>query len=199
MTSPANCRWSRLPSLGSAPRKRCSWAWLRLSYLGPKGLRRCCSACAGTRSASKWLKLRGLVQAVKSLGKTLRTFQPTIRELASVSNELKNTLTEQIGLDEIRNEFRQGATGAPRDNFLADTAMRTEQSGAEAASSSHAEPVAMLEPDPDIERKRAESKQAAWGVQESPKAGLKMEELSLQELEAELERRRQAAQAASDA
>ncbi|KAK9835152.1 hypothetical protein WJX81_001635 [Elliptochloris bilobata] len=49
---------------------------------------------------------KGLAEAVKSLGKTLKTFQPTIRELASVSSDLKNTLEEQIGLDDIRAEFR---------------------------------------------------------------------------------------------
>lgn len=46
------------------------------------------------------------LQAVKSLGATLRTFSPTIRELASVTNDLSSTLQEQIGLDDIRNEFR---------------------------------------------------------------------------------------------
>ena len=46
------------------------------------------------------------VQAVKSLGATFRAFSPTIREIASVTNELSSTLQEQIGLDEIRNEFR---------------------------------------------------------------------------------------------
>jgi len=45
-------------------------------------------------------------QAVKSLGATLKTFSPTIKELASVTNELSSTLQEQIGLDDIRNEFR---------------------------------------------------------------------------------------------
>lgn len=46
------------------------------------------------------------MQAVKSLGATLRSFSPTIRELASVTSELSSTLQEQIGLDDIRNEFR---------------------------------------------------------------------------------------------
>ena len=43
---------------------------------------------------------------MKSLGATLKTFSPTIRELASVTNELSSTLQQQIGLDDIRNEFR---------------------------------------------------------------------------------------------
>jgi mttA/Hcf106 family len=53
-------------------------------------------------------------QAVKALGNTLRTFQPTIRELASVSSELRNTLEEQIGLDEIRQEFRSATLPPPQ-------------------------------------------------------------------------------------
>ena len=49
---------------------------------------------------------RTFAQAVKSLGATLKTFSPTIRELASVTNDLSSTLQQQIGLDDIRNEFR---------------------------------------------------------------------------------------------
>lgn len=52
-------------------------------------------------------------QAVKALGNTLRTFQPTIRELASVSSELRNTLEEQIGLDQIRQELRSATLPPP--------------------------------------------------------------------------------------
>ncbi|EXB93838.1 hypothetical protein L484_004324 [Morus notabilis] len=37
----------------------------------------------------------------RSLGKTLRAFQPTIRELQEVSREFKSTLEKEIGLDEI--------------------------------------------------------------------------------------------------
>ena len=54
------------------------------------------------------------LQAVKSLGKTLRAFQPTIREIASVSSDLRSSLEEQIGLDEIRNEFRASTLPEPR-------------------------------------------------------------------------------------
>jgi hypothetical protein len=54
------------------------------------------------------------LQAVKSLGKTLRAFQPTIREIASVSSDLRSSLEEQIGLDDIRAEFRAGTLPQPR-------------------------------------------------------------------------------------
>ena len=44
-------------------------------------------------------------QAARGLGKTLRSFAPTIQELTSVSRDLKNTLDEELGIDEIRREF----------------------------------------------------------------------------------------------
>ena len=46
---------------------------------------------------------KGLAEIAKQLGSTLRAFQPTIRELQEVSREFKETLEDEIGLDEIRN------------------------------------------------------------------------------------------------
>ncbi|KAK3013440.1 hypothetical protein RJ639_009358 [Escallonia herrerae] len=42
-------------------------------------------------------------QVARNLGKTLREFQPTIRELQDVSREFKSTLEREIGLDDIQN------------------------------------------------------------------------------------------------
>lgn len=44
---------------------------------------------------------KGLAEVARNLGKTLRAFQPTIRELQDVSREFKNTLEREIGLDDI--------------------------------------------------------------------------------------------------
>ncbi|XP_057427051.1 sec-independent protein translocase protein TATB, chloroplastic isoform X3 [Lotus japonicus] len=44
---------------------------------------------------------KGLAEVARNLGKTLRTFQPTIRELQDVSREFKSTLEREIGLDDI--------------------------------------------------------------------------------------------------
>ncbi|GAB4858296.1 hypothetical protein Ancab_009768 [Ancistrocladus abbreviatus] len=44
---------------------------------------------------------KGLAEVARNLGKTLRAFQPTIRELQEVSREFKNTLEREIGLDDI--------------------------------------------------------------------------------------------------
>ncbi|XVF09912.1 hypothetical protein REPUB_Repub07fG0138100 [Reevesia pubescens] len=44
---------------------------------------------------------KGLAEVARNLGKTLRAFQPTIKELQEVSREFKSTLEREIGLDEI--------------------------------------------------------------------------------------------------
>ncbi|XP_028053893.1 sec-independent protein translocase protein TATB, chloroplastic isoform X1 [Camellia sinensis] len=46
---------------------------------------------------------RRLIYVARNLGKTLREFQPTIKELQEVSREFKSTLEREIGLDEIQN------------------------------------------------------------------------------------------------
>lgn len=49
---------------------------------------------------------KGLADAAKSLGKTLRAFQPTIREVVAVSQDLKGTLEQELGLDELKQAAR---------------------------------------------------------------------------------------------
>lgn len=53
------------------------------------------------------------LQAAKSLGSTLRAFQPTIRELTQVSAELKSTLESEIGINEIKEELRRPVSPTP--------------------------------------------------------------------------------------
>ncbi|CAA3024962.1 sec-independent protein translocase protein TATB, chloroplastic-like isoform X2 [Olea europaea var. sylvestris] len=50
---------------------------------------------------------KGLAEVARNLGKTLRAFQPTIRELQEVSREFKGTLEREIGLDEIENPVKK--------------------------------------------------------------------------------------------
>ena len=56
---------------------------------------------------------KGLADIAKQLGQTLRAFQPTIRELQEVSREFKETLEDEIGLDEIRDDIAQVAAPVP--------------------------------------------------------------------------------------
>ncbi|CAI6005715.1 unnamed protein product [Closterium sp. NIES-65] len=46
---------------------------------------------------------KGLAEMARGVGKTLKTFQPTIRELQEVSREFRDTLQSEIGIDDIRN------------------------------------------------------------------------------------------------
>eukprot|EP00899_Mesostigma_viride_P027370 jgi/Mesvir1/7818/Mv11760-RA.1 len=45
---------------------------------------------------------KGLAEVAKTAGKTLKQFQPTIRELQQVSQDFKSTLEAEIGMDELR-------------------------------------------------------------------------------------------------
>ena len=140
------------------------------------------------------------LQAAKSLGKTVRSFQPTLKELASVSSELKSTLEEQIGLDEIRQEFRQGPDRAQGLNAAPTSAVSPVEPSSSGADSAHdqlpLQPLSQGEVeriDPDIERKRAGAAREAWSKTSSPgQPDSSLEGLSIDELEALLARKRAA-------
>lgn len=114
-------------------------------------------------------------QAAKSLGTSLRGFAPTIRELAGVSNELKQTLEQEIGLDEIRREWRDGSLPPllqQRSNSFQEqetsSSNRLEPDAASSGQPTKAELKEVTDEmaqqvDPDIARRRAESAQMAWG------------------------------------
>lgn len=147
---------------------------------------------------------KGLAQAAKSIGETLRAFAPTIRELTQVSSELKSTLEEEIGLNDLREEFQRPIVPSPRPpKALAS------QSADEATPSSSVESLsdltATMKPvdesmavaiDPEIERKRREAEQMAWGGQSPTQAPTEaapdLAAMSVEELEAELARRKAA-------
>ncbi|KAI8471927.1 MAG: mttA/Hcf106 family-domain-containing protein [Monoraphidium minutum] len=134
---------------------------------------------------------KGLADAAKSVGTALRAFQPTIREVVEVSQDLKGTLEKELGLDEIREAARVPVTPRPR----------PVSSGLDS------------DEDPDIEAKRAASASAAWANAPVASAAPSAAEpaaanvpqqlerpaaapakdlgaLSMEELEAELARRR---------
>lgn len=72
---------------------------------------------------------KGLAEVARNLGKTLREFQPTIKELQEVSQEFKNTLEKEIGLDDIRDSnqspFRTDRTTS-RSEVDKDSQIKTE-------------------------------------------------------------------------
>lgn len=138
---------------------------------------------------------KGLADAAKSVGQALRAFQPTIREVVEVSQDLRGTLEKELGLDEIREAARVPMVP------------RTPATTAMASSSASDE-------DPDIEAKRAASAAAAWdaapagaapataapGVppaaanipQQLQQPGKDIGSMTMEELEAELARRKAA-------
>ena len=105
---------------------------------------------------------KGLADIAKQLGQTLRAFQPTIKELQEVSREFRDTLEDEIGLDEIRNDIA-GVTApvptkrqAPAPNPVsADTAV----SAPSAPSADESENMVTKE-------MRAQAAAAAWGGDE---------------------------------
>lgn len=142
-----------------------------------------------------------------------------------MSNELKQTLEQEIGLDEIRREWRDGSSSSSlqqRSSSFQDTESssdnRLEPNEGSSKQPSKAELKEVTEEmaqqvDPDIARRRAESAKMAWGdtsnssapsnesqeVSKMPKtdapaapkvADSKMQGMSIEELEAELARRR---------
>lgn len=78
---------------------------------------------------------KGLAEVAKNLGKTLRTFQPTIRELQDVSREFKSTLEREIGLDDdlssARNTYGSSRTNTSRqfDSSLKDSSTVADPNG----------------------------------------------------------------------
>ncbi|XP_026379906.1 sec-independent protein translocase protein TATB, chloroplastic-like isoform X2 [Papaver somniferum] len=73
---------------------------------------------------------KGLAEVAKNLGKTLRAFQPTIRELQEVSREFKSTLEREIGLDDLppsaQNNYRStNATTTPPTSSTAPSAVES--------------------------------------------------------------------------
>lgn len=153
----------------------------------------------------------------------MRGFAPTIRELAGVSNELKQTLEQEIGLDDIRREWRDGTSRYPpyRDDSSSSGNRLESNSDAKDSKPSTSQLTQISEEiakeaDPSIEAKRAESARMAWGnqsgtsnasnqsheskeVSKAPKADasaapkpneLSLDGMSIEQLEAELAKRR---------
>ena len=160
---------------------------------------------------------KGLAQAAKSLGSTLRAFAPTIRELTQVSSELKSTLEEEIGLNDFRQEMQRPATPTPRPTPAAAAVIEAEAEAAMSSTSavsteSLSEITSGMQQmddayaktiDPEIESRREEAAKMAWGgaaptAMASPpvvaEAAAPLGNLSIDELEKELARRRAASQ-----
>lgn len=131
---------------------------------------------------------KGLAQAAKGFGEALRSFAPTIREITDLSSDLKSTIEDEIGLNDLREELR--TTLSVETGRTGKTTMARELSNLS------------NQEDPDIEAKRLESAKMAWGQVDEIGQGVGEEgnkpasqdlgSLSLEELEAEIRRRKAA-------
>ena len=155
------------------------------------------------------------------MGSSLRGVAPFVKEIAGAGTELKRALEEEIGLDDIRNEWRgQGPYpgSSPLNSFKGQAESKpsaakeaiAHDSGSASSASPGAETPKLTQVtenmaktvDPQIDQKRKASEAAAWGgnapaaAQEQgqqPTRGeaSSLEGLSMEQLEAELARRKQ--------
>ncbi|GIL71057.1 hypothetical protein Vretimale_3971 [Volvox reticuliferus] len=95
---------------------------------------------------------KGLAEAARSVGSTLRAFKPTIKEVVQVSQELKGTLEKELGIEEIREAARPTVRPSMAEPDTSEGPVGT-------LSDTMAKVI-----DPEIEAKRAASAQMAWGA-----------------------------------
>ncbi|GLI58507.1 hypothetical protein VaNZ11_000243 [Volvox africanus] len=95
---------------------------------------------------------KGLAEAARSVGSTLRAFKPTIKEVVQVSQELKGTLEKELGIEEIREAARPMVRPTMAEPDIPDGPIGP-------LSDTMAKVI-----DPEIEAKRAASAQMAWGA-----------------------------------
>uniref|UniRef100_J3MAH1 Sec-independent protein translocase protein TATB, chloroplastic n=1 Tax=Oryza brachyantha TaxID=4533 RepID=J3MAH1_ORYBR len=101
-----------------------------------------------------------VAEVARNLGKTLRAFQPTIRELQDVSREFKSTLGQEIGLDEV----------PPSTNYRSTTMNNSQQPAINTSSDDKPEvvPCTSEELMKVTEEQLSASAAAAWNTQEPP-------------------------------
>ena len=119
---------------------------------------------------------KGLAEAARSLGKTLRAFQPTIRELQEVSSEFKNTLEQEIGYEELKNEIRGVTAPTPKPaKPLSPDVPSIEEQAKQAEDVMKIEPKAVppvLSSDDSVvtDDMKAKAAAAAWGTESADAA-----------------------------
>ncbi|PVH35214.1 hypothetical protein PAHAL_7G129100 [Panicum hallii] len=101
---------------------------------------------------------KGLAEVARNLGKTLRAFQPTIRELQDVSREFRSTLEREIGIDEV----------PPSTNYRPTTTNNNEQPAADPNVKPETVPYTSEELMKVTEEQIAASAAAAWNTQPAP-------------------------------
>ncbi|CAL5027798.1 unnamed protein product [Urochloa decumbens] len=101
---------------------------------------------------------KGLAEVARNLGKTLRAFQPTIRELQDVSREFRSTLEREIGIDEV----------PPSSSYRPTTMNNNQQPAADPNVKPETAPYTSEELMKVTEEQIAASAAAAWNTQPAP-------------------------------
>ncbi|KAL6874384.1 hypothetical protein ACP4OV_013404 [Aristida adscensionis] len=99
---------------------------------------------------------KGLAEVARNLGKTLRAFQPTIRELQDVSREFRSTLEREIGIDEV----------PPSTTYRPPTANNSQQPVVDPNVKPETTPYSSEELMKVTEEQLAASAAAAWNTQQ---------------------------------
>ncbi|XP_062184882.1 sec-independent protein translocase protein TATB, chloroplastic-like isoform X2 [Phragmites australis] len=99
---------------------------------------------------------KGLAEIARNLGKTLRAFQPTIRELQDVSREFRSTLEREIGIDEV----------PPSTNYRPTNMNNSQQPAADPNVKPETAPYTSEELMKVTEEQIAASAAAAWNAQQ---------------------------------
>eukprot|EP00963_Diacronema_lutheri_P010226 scaffold988_cov393-Pavlova_lutheri.AAC.1 len=161
---------------------------------------------------------QGLAQAAKALGATLKSLAPTIRELQEVSTDFRSTLEKEIGMEEIgsftstssflANNAAKSSMESSR-SFMDEKPMDDplqfeadeEVEGAEKVEATDAEgrepteQVGEMGEELSLDEMRKKSQDMAWNASnveptESEEQRLAEDEFSLEEIQAEIQRRK---------
>lgn len=148
---------------------------------------------------------QGLAEAAKSLGQTVKAIKPTYDELMSTSQDMKSSLESSLGIDDVRRSFNSATTFDT--DSLGTTATSTKSFRNEDGSPkfSLGGPGSSIDSnDAGIDAQRAKSAEMAWGgssandassssssssVGHAEAGNSEVDALSLEDLQAELERR----------
>ncbi|KAL6652795.1 hypothetical protein ACP70R_011720 [Stipagrostis hirtigluma subsp. patula] len=99
---------------------------------------------------------KGLAEVARNLGKTLRAFQPTIRELQDVSREFRSTLEREIGIDDV----------PPSTNYRPTTMNNSQQPAVDPNVKPETAPYTSEDLMKVTEEQLAASAAAAWNTQQ---------------------------------
>lgn len=125
---------------------------------------------------------KGLAEAARSLGKTLRAFQPTVRELQEVSREFKSTLEREIGLDDINsssnNTYRSNSFF--KENLVTSDSDVKPTIESQPAATANNDQTDVLEGQPQDGGSTTESQQAATTIMVQADSPEEPQEITLQ-------------------